>query len=292
MKKAVFFLFSCFFVFSPVLLFSQNTVSLDSALKNGVSYLRSRVPQNTRVSILNIESDSPELSGYVLKNLSTALVNDGYFTVIERDAAGLSSLDGEMNYQLSGAVSDETSLFLGRQLGAEIILLGGMNPSGQGYRLDLKALQVETAQVAAQWFAEHIRLDASWASLTKPSGYVALSFTGDALSEREKQSFADILGQAFETHRVPLELSSGDGQTGYTLAVSFYSQQLPPVPPANTALLSGEFRVSLVRGSRVLRRAGPYQVVEMTLPLLVRRAAEALQRDGKFFTALKQDLNS
>jgi hypothetical protein len=154
MKKGAFFLLFCL---PAALLFSQNAVSLDTALKNGVSYLRGRVPQHTRISVLTIESNSPELSGYVLKNLRAALVNDGYFTVIERDEAALSRLTQEMNYQLSGEVSDETSLFLGRQLGTEIILSGGINPLGQGYRLDIKALQVETAQIAAQWFAEHIR---------------------------------------------------------------------------------------------------------------------------------------
>jgi hypothetical protein len=118
---------------------------------------------------------------------------------------------------------------------------------------------------------------------------------GDELSERDKQRFADILSRALETHRVPLELAlplqAGVSQTGYTLAVTFYSQRLPAAAPANTVLLSGEFTVFLIRGSRVLRRGGPYQVTDMTLPLLVRRGAEALQQDGAFFTAIKQDLN-
>ncbi|MDR1216249.1 MAG: leucine-rich repeat protein [Treponema sp.] len=176
LRNAALFLFFCL---PAVVSFSQNAVSLDTALKNGVSYLRDRLSHNTRISVLNIESENPKLSDYVLKNLSAALVNDGAFIVIERNAAALSRLEKEMDYQLSGRVGDEASLSIGKQLGVEIILSGAVNLSGASYRFDLKALNVETARIEAQWFVENIRPDSSWEAFVKPSGNAALAGLAD-----------------------------------------------------------------------------------------------------------------
>ncbi|MDR2785828.1 MAG: CsgG/HfaB family protein [Treponema sp.] len=288
MKKAGFLLFLCVL---PVFCFAQAPVSLDKALQNGAAYLSGRLPRNTRLSVLAVESESPELSDYVLKNLGVVLVNDGYFTVIERDAAALSALSREMNYQLSGEVSDETSLSIGKQLGVEIILTGAIQPSGGTYRLDLKAVAVESAQIRAQWSAERIRPDASWGGLVKTSSTAALSFAGEVLSERDKQVFANALDQALKAQKIPLNIDLSTTAAAYTFTLSFYSEDAPPVPPANTALLKGELSLVLNRGSQALRRAGPYTVTELSLPLLVRRAAEELQKDRAFFMALASIIN-
>jgi hypothetical protein len=283
------------FCLTVSLCFSQNQVTLDTALQNDVSYLRGRLSRNTRVAVLAVQSGGPELSDYVLRRLSAALVNDGYFTVVERNAAALEVLGRESDYQLSGYVSDETSLSVGKQLGAEIILSGELARSGAAYRLDLKAVHVETARIEAQWSQENIRPDPAWADLDRGSRTASLSFAGEALSEWDKQYFANALGRALEARMVPLilDLSPEDGSASaaYTFTVTVHCRQLPAVPPANTALLEGEITVALLRGAQVLRRAGPYRVTEMTLPLLVRRAAEQMQKDRDFFTALNGTLN-
>jgi hypothetical protein len=287
--------FICLFCLAVPFCFSQTQVTLDAALQDGVSWLRGRLPRNVRLAVLNIQSDGPELSDQVLRRLGAALVNDGHFVVVERDAAALAALRRESDYQLSGEVSDATSLSIGRQLGAEVVLSGAMGRSGPGYRLDLKAVHVETARIEAQWSAERIRPDPAWADLDRSSRTASLSFAGDGLSEREQQYFADALGRGLEGQGVPLELdpdpvSERPDRREYTFTVTVHRTPIPPAPPANTALLGGEIAVTLREGSRVLRRGGPYRVTETTPLLLARRGAEELRRDREFFAGINKSL--
>jgi hypothetical protein len=50
-------------------------------------------------------------------------------------------------HQLSGEVSDETAVSVGRQLGTQIIITGSIMPLGDNYSLRLKITNVETAQI-------------------------------------------------------------------------------------------------------------------------------------------------
>ena len=111
--------------------FSQSTISLDDAVQRGTQYLQGRFPRNTRAAVINVQNDNPELGQYALRALNGALVNSSWFTVVERDASALASITREMNYQMSGDVSDETFQSLGKQLGAEIIISSSLVRSGQ-----------------------------------------------------------------------------------------------------------------------------------------------------------------
>ena len=134
--------FICFIllVFSAVFAFAQT--SLDQAIENGHRYLSGRLPKGTRAAIMPIKAENPELGDYISKKVSLFLVNAGWFTVVERNQAALDSLNKEMNYQMSGYVSEETELSIGKQLGAELIISGSFAGSGQNWKLDLQALRV------------------------------------------------------------------------------------------------------------------------------------------------------
>jgi hypothetical protein len=63
------------------------------------------------------------------------------------DRQNLDLIQQEMDFQLSGEVSDESAQSIGRKLGAEIIISGAINPFGTDYRLRLRAIGVETAAI-------------------------------------------------------------------------------------------------------------------------------------------------
>jgi hypothetical protein len=289
MKKVVVFLVFCTF---GGLCFSQTAISLDAAMKNGISYFKGRLPGKTRISVLSIQGESAELSGHALWRFVSMLVNDGYFTVIERDAAALSELSREAAYQLSGEVSDETSLSVGKRLGAETVFLGTLQRSGAGYRLDIKAVSVESARIQGQWQAENIRPDPSWAAIAAAPRRAALVFTGSALSDEDKGTLGEALRRTLETQRLDLELDSEASTQGggYVFTINFSSRQEPAAPPANTPLLTAEVYLTLRQGARTLRRSKDFRVTELTLPMLVRRCAEELGRDEAFFKGIAQSL--
>jgi hypothetical protein len=158
MKKAI-------FTFIPIFLFIMGCVTgratssnvanvpavdeLDPAIREASTYLNTRIPQGRKAVFLNITSDYPDLSEYILSLLSENAVNDGIFSVVDR--AQLDALRAEMNFQLSGEVDDNSAQAIGKLLGAETIVSGAANKIGSLYRFQVKAIEVQTASVQGQW---------------------------------------------------------------------------------------------------------------------------------------------
>jgi hypothetical protein len=280
-----------FFLFMPIFAHSQTPQSLDAAVQNCERYLQGRFPKGTRAALIAVAAESPELGEFAHERLSAALVNGGWFTVVERNDAALASIEREMERHLNFEVSEETELSIGRQLGAEVIISGALVRFGQDWRLDVHAVRVETAQRAGQW-SSVIQRDPVWASLAVPQERTAgISFAGDPLSERERRAVVSGLRSALQTHRVDLDLDeSRASATGYGFAVTVYIYPLPAAPPANIELLQAEVAVYFQQGGRILHRAAPYHITETNEGMIARRIAERLAGDRAFFNRINDML--
>jgi TolB-like protein len=143
MKKKV--IVCAFFLMSVFLGFAQEVVTLDSALADIGQYFTGRLPARSKVVVLNFSSNSGRLSEYVIEELTATLVNTGRLTVVDRQ--NLDLIRDEMNFQMSGEVSDESALSIGRKLGAQTIISGSIDDLGDILRLRVRAISVETAQI-------------------------------------------------------------------------------------------------------------------------------------------------
>jgi hypothetical protein len=130
---------------APVPVQYDSARNLDAAVRAAADYVIGKTPAHSTIGVVSMSSPSPALSNYVIDSLVMYLVNDGSFTVIER--ADLAGIQQEQKYQLSGEVSDETAVSIGRQLGIGTIVTGSMTPLGNDYSLRLKIANVETAQI-------------------------------------------------------------------------------------------------------------------------------------------------
>jgi hypothetical protein len=95
------------------------------------------------VAVLNFQSDYPNLSEYIIDDITSALVNTDSFKIVDRRS--LEILQQEMAFQLSGEVDDETALAIGKKLGAQTVISGAVTYLGEFYRLRVQAIEVETA---------------------------------------------------------------------------------------------------------------------------------------------------
>jgi TolB-like protein len=129
---------------SAVCGFAQD-VTLDTALKNVTGYLVEKLPQKTLVVILNVSSRHADLSTYVIEELTASLVNDGRLTVVDRQ--NLDIIQKEMQFQMSGEVSDESAQAIGKKLGAQTIISGSIDSLGSLFRLRIRAIEVQTAAI-------------------------------------------------------------------------------------------------------------------------------------------------
>jgi multiple sugar transport system substrate-binding protein len=198
MKKMVFFCILVLFI--PVLAFAQNAFTIDKALNNSIFYLNGKIPPKSRVAVLSFSSDWPKLSDYVIEELIGYIVNDNALTVVDR--ANLDKISKEMNFQLSGEVSDETMLSIGKKLGAQILISGAVSEVGNTYRLRIKAISVETSQILGMQNVDVV-MDKRIIALTgnnepskiiKPSATTPDSINANSSNKLSIWAFTDELG--------------------------------------------------------------------------------------------------
>lgn len=119
-----------------------------AAIKEGAVDLNARLKPGSRLSFLNVSQTEPLLADYIADELAGQVLNSGSFTVVERK--NIEALLGEHNFQLSGEVSDDSAISIGRFLGAEIIITCSISDQQNLRRLIIKALNVETAEILYQ----------------------------------------------------------------------------------------------------------------------------------------------
>ena len=123
--------------------------ALDSAIRELSDYLNRRIPKGSKAVFLNVKSDWPGFSEYILDNLQENAVNDGVFAVVDRQQ--LDAIRSELNFQWSGEVSDKSAQEIGQMLGAQTIVSGVVSTIGSVYRIQARAIAVQTAAVQGQF---------------------------------------------------------------------------------------------------------------------------------------------
>jgi len=122
---------------------------LDIAIRDASDYLNDNIPKGSKIVILNIESVSANLSEYIIDELIANAVNDKMFSVVDRRQ--LETIRAEQKFQMSGAVDDKDALEIGKLFGAQTIISGTMRDIGGRFRMTIRALAVQTAQVQGQY---------------------------------------------------------------------------------------------------------------------------------------------
>jgi len=122
---------------------------LDIAIRDASDYLNGNIPAGSKIVILNIQSASADLSDYIIDELLANAVTDKIFSVVDRQQ--LDAIRSEQNFQWSGEVDDTSAMEIGKFFGAQTIVSGAVNRLGTGYRIRIRALEVQTAQVQGQY---------------------------------------------------------------------------------------------------------------------------------------------
>jgi hypothetical protein len=154
---------------------------LDIAIREASDYLNTRILAGSKAAFINISGGYPDLSDYILSDLSKHAVNDGVFSVVDR--AQLDAVRAELNFNLSGEVDDDSAQAIGKMLGAQTIVSGSIRKIGSSFRLDIKAITVQTAQVQGQW-NKNIPNGATIAALTENTAPGAAVAGGTASAGR------------------------------------------------------------------------------------------------------------
>jgi TolB-like protein len=121
---------------------------LDVAIRDASDCLNDNIPKESKIVILNIESNSANLSEYIIDELIANAINDKNFSVVDRRQ--LEAIQTEQKFQMSGAVDDKDALAIGKFFGAQTIVSGAMREMGGRYRMAIRARAVQTAVMQSQ----------------------------------------------------------------------------------------------------------------------------------------------
>jgi len=146
---------------------TSKPVDLDAAIRGASSYLNEKIPKGSLVVILNIQSDSSALSEYIIDELVANAVNGKVLKVVDRQQLDL--IRAEQKFQWSGEVNDKTALEIGKFFGAQTIVSGKVAQMGKSYRMTIRALEVQTAQVQGL-YNRNIRAKKTIMELMKSGG--------------------------------------------------------------------------------------------------------------------------
>jgi hypothetical protein len=150
-RIAAFLTGALFCIGSPAFVSAQSAPAdeLDAAMREASDYFNKQLTRGNKLVILNVQSEFPALSEYIIDELTANTVNDRVFSVVDRQQ--LDTIRAEMDFQMSGEVDDETAQSLGRMAGAQTIVSGAVSRMGDLYRLRLRALSVQSAQIEGQF---------------------------------------------------------------------------------------------------------------------------------------------
>jgi hypothetical protein len=120
------------------------TSARDLAIKKAADGLIAALPANSRVSLLNISKSETDTVDVVIREITDALIATG-ITVLDRQ--NLDVINAEKQYQVSGEVSDDAYVSIGKMLGVETIVTCAITGSANLRKLTTRSVSVETGKV-------------------------------------------------------------------------------------------------------------------------------------------------
>ena len=127
----------------------NNVKTLEQAIREAAEEIGARFDAGTKIALLNFTSPSDLFGAYVLEELTANLVSLRHLAIIDR--AEIELRHRELNFQMSGVVSDESMQSIGRTLGAQSIVSGSLTIIGDIHRIIIRVLNVESGEVEVQY---------------------------------------------------------------------------------------------------------------------------------------------
>jgi len=121
----------------------DDSLTLDAAIAKIAEYFSTNLAPKTNIALLSFDAENKTLSDYILEEFWIYFEDNSSLTLVERK--NLELINKEMNYQMSGAVSDDSAKSIGHQFGPQTLLYGKLVSMGKEYRLSVYATDVERA---------------------------------------------------------------------------------------------------------------------------------------------------
>jgi TolB-like protein len=152
-------------------------LGLHEAVRDFSLYLDGRIRKDELSAVLSVEAPLEAMSDYITDTLTEELLNTAGARMVSRQS--LETVKREQNIQAGGFVDDEAAARIGHIAGWRTVITGAVTPLASGYRMNLRAVDVESAELlGAKGYV--IKSDAVLAGIVNPGQ------TARELSRREE----------------------------------------------------------------------------------------------------------
>jgi hypothetical protein len=127
--------------------YTANQSRRDKVIALMVETLPSKLPNNARVAFINNSQNEKDLAETVTNGIIDGFISKK-ITIIDRNNRALANM--ERNYQLSGNVSDEEMVSIGREAGVNTFVLVSITGTGGSRRLSVRLLDIERSTILYQ----------------------------------------------------------------------------------------------------------------------------------------------
>ena len=119
--------------------------AFERVIEKSYATLEGRLAAGKRIAILPINAADKDYGGYAYGTLTVMFENSLKYDMVERKQ--IDKIIQEQDLQLSGMVSDETAVSIGKLFGAQVIIIGEISGTDSTRRLVFRALDVETGKL-------------------------------------------------------------------------------------------------------------------------------------------------
>jgi hypothetical protein len=123
-------------------------LSFDDAIDVATKQAAAKIDAGAYSAVIKFDTASiipndKTLQDYAIKRITSGLINQDR-PVLDRDSANENMLKNIRDYEVSGSVSDDEMVRLGKELGVRVVVFGSLSTAGGAYLLELNALNIET----------------------------------------------------------------------------------------------------------------------------------------------------
>lgn len=149
---------------------AERVYELDAALAAVARDISAKLPAQSKVVVVTIEAVSREATDYAVAGLTLELLKTGKLVMIDR--RGIGEMSEGVSPGTSGDLPSDSFSGLGAKLGAETLITGSFDPANGQYRLSVRAVKGESAEILYR-STTTISSDAQTESLFKASSAAA-----------------------------------------------------------------------------------------------------------------------
>jgi len=126
---------------------AMDSGELDTAVREAADYLNDTLPKESMILIVNVQSDSVQLSDYIVEKLYAGINENLWFYTVSLRQRDFVEINEVYHVTWTGEMPDNVAMELGSIYKVDTVIIGKVSTVSGRNRLTIRALDVQTGNV-------------------------------------------------------------------------------------------------------------------------------------------------